>query len=48
MLHPVKGSIKYGGNKRNDSEAYTLNPIPELRSQLEQRRARVTPQADEL
>jgi hypothetical protein len=29
-------------------KANTINPIPELRSQLEQRRARVTPQADEL
>ncbi len=35
-------------NQRNDSQANTIKLIPELRSQLEQRRARVTPQAAKL
>jgi hypothetical protein len=35
-------------NERNDSKANTFKLIPELRSQLEQRRARVTPQAAKL
>jgi hypothetical protein len=48
MLTPF-GSLKIMVvSSETTVKANTINPNPELRSQLEQRRARVTPQADEL